>query len=67
MTRKINENPLNIKWNVMENKWTFPDYSGKYYGKLSDKKNSNDEKISKKCNRRKKDSTEKLSEIKRET
>ena len=44
-------------------KWTFPDYSGKYYGKLNDKKNSNDGKISNNATVGKKVSTEKLSEF----
>ena len=45
----------------------FPDYSGKYHGKLNDKKNSSDGKISNNATVGKKVSTEKLSEIKRET
>ena len=36
-TMKINENPLNIKWNVTKIKWTVPDCSGKYHGKISSK------------------------------
>ena len=56
---------LNEMWRKI--KWTFPDYSGKYYGKLNDKKNSNDGKISNNATVGKKVSTEKLSEIKRET
>ena len=32
----------------------FPDSSGKYHGKLNDKRNSNDGKISNKCNCKKK-------------
>ena len=48
-------------------KWTFPDYSGKYYGKLNDKKNSNDGKISNNATVGKKVSTEKLSELRGKT
>ena len=44
----------------------FPDYSWKYHGKLNDKESSNDGKISNNATVRKKVSTEKLSEIKRE-
>ena len=36
----------------------FPDYSGKYYGKLNDKENSNDGKISNNATLGKKVSTE---------
>ena len=43
-----------------------PDYSGKYHGKLNDKENSNDRKISNNATVGKKVLTEKLSEIKRE-
>ena len=45
----------------------FPDFSGKYHGKLKDERNSNDGKISNKCNCKKKVSSEKLSEFKGKT
>ena len=41
-----------------------PDFSGKYYGKLNDKKIQNDGKTSNKCNCRKKVSSEKSFEFK---
>ena len=44
----------------------FPDYSGKYHGKLNDKENSNDGKISNKCNGRKKGVNREIIRIKRE-
>ena len=37
MRKKINKIPLNIKWNVTENKQLVPDCSGKYHGKLNEK------------------------------
>ena len=44
----------------------FPDYSGKYYGKSNDKEDSNDGKISNKCNCRKKGFNRENIRIKRE-
>ena len=45
----------------------FPDYSGKYHGKLNDKKNSNDGKISNNATVGKEVSTEKISELRGKT
>ena len=50
---------------MTKNKQMFPDFSGKYHGKLNDKiSRKTAEKISIKCNCRKKVSSEKLSEFK---
>ena len=43
---------LNETWRKI--KQMFPDFSGKYHGKLNDKKSSNDGKISKNATVRKK-------------
>ena len=63
--KKINEIPLNIEWNVRKIKRMFPDFSGKYHGKLNDKiSRKTAEKISKNATAGKKALTEKLSEFK---
>ena len=68
MKKKINKIPLNIKWNVTENKQLVPDCSGKYHGKLNEKiSRKTVEKISKNATAGKKALTEKSSEFKGKT
>ena len=33
---KTDKHPLNIEWTWRKNKQMFPDFSGKYHGKLND-------------------------------
>ena len=67
MKKKINEIPLNIKWNLTKDKtnvsWLFREISRK----TKWKKNSKDGKISTNATVRKKASSEKLSEFKGKT
>ena len=63
--RRINEIPLNVKWNERKIKCMFPDFSGKYHGKLNDKiSRKTAEKISKNATAGKKALTENYQSLK---